>query len=70
MNYSGKAFGRGRWVYFFSPFLTEQEDYKYRQFKAQNEIASDAKKVFCPLCDSYATIEENSLQIMGNNGQR
>ena len=42
---------------FFSQFLTEQEYFKYRQFKAQNEIARDSKKIFCPLCDSYATID-------------
>ena len=52
---------------FFSPFLTEQEDYKYRQFKAQNEIARDAKKVFCPLCDSYADIELDQLTKIDSN---
>ena len=52
---------------FFSPFLTEQEDFKYRQFKAQNEIARDAKKVFCPLCDSYADIELDQLTKIDSN---
>ena len=52
---------------FFSVFLTEQEDYKYRQFKAQNEIARDAKKVFCPLCDSYADIELDQLTKIDSN---
>ena len=27
--------------------------FKYLQFKGQNVIALDSKKVFCPLCDSY-----------------
>lgn len=31
---------------FFSNFLTEQEYFKYRQFRAQNEIARDSKKFF------------------------
>jgi len=42
---------------FFSQYLSEQEFFKYRQFKSQNEIARDAKKVFCPHCNSYAKIE-------------
>ena len=42
---------------FFSQFLSEQEYFKFRQFKAQNEIARDSKKIFCPLCDSYASID-------------
>jgi hypothetical protein len=42
---------------FFSQYLSEQEYFKFRQFKAQNEIARDAKKIFCPLCDSYASID-------------
>jgi len=41
---------------FFSQYLSEQEYFKFRQFRAQNEIARDAKKIFCPLCDSYASI--------------
>ena len=42
---------------FFSQFLSEQEYFKFRQFRAQNEIARDSKKIFCPLCDSYASID-------------
>ena len=38
---------------FFSKYLTEQEYFKYLQFKGQNVIALDSKKVFFPLCDSY-----------------
>jgi len=52
---------------FFSQFLTEQEYYKYRQFKAQNEIARDKKKIFCPLCDSYADIAEGTLESFDSN---
>ena len=52
---------------FFSQFLTEQEYFKYRQFKAQNEIAKDSKKVFCPLCDSYADIEEGQDLMYDSN---
>ena len=52
---------------FFSKFLTEQEYFKYRQFKSQNEIAKDSKKVFCPLCDSYADIEEGQDLMYDSN---
>ena len=52
---------------FFSKFLTEQEYFKYRQFKAQNDIAKDSKKVFCPLCDSYADIEEGQDLMYDSN---
>ena len=52
---------------FFSKYLTEQEYFKYRQFRAQNEIAKDSKKVFCPLCDSYADIEEGKDLMYDSN---
>ena len=52
---------------FISKYLTEQEYFKYRQFKAQNEIAKDSKKVFCPLCDSYADIEEGQDILYDSN---
>ena len=52
---------------FFSQYLTEQEYFKYRQFRAQNEIARDAKKVFCPLCDSYADIGEGKADLFDSN---
>ena len=52
---------------FFSQFLSEQEYFKYRQFKAQNEIARDKKKIFCPLCDSYADIGEAQLNSFDSN---
>ena len=52
---------------FFSQFLSEQEYFKYRQFRAQNDIARDSKKIFCPLCDSYAQIEGINEQYDSNN---
>ena len=52
---------------FISKYLTEQEYFKYRQFKAQNEIAKDSKKIFCPLCDSYAEIEEDQILMYDSN---
>ena len=52
---------------FFSQFLTEQEYFKFRQFKAQNEIARDSKKIFCPLCDSYASIDGITEKYDSNN---
>ena len=52
---------------FFSNYLTEQEYFKYRQFRAQNEIARDSKKIFCPLCDSYASIEEGTIEQYDSN---
>ena len=52
---------------FFSQYLSEQEYFKYRQFKSQNEIARDAKKFFCPHCDSYAQIEGNIDEFDANN---
>ena len=52
---------------FFSQFLTDQEYFKYRQFKAQNEIARDKKKLFCPLCDSYADIGDQKLESLDSN---
>ena len=52
---------------FFSQYLSEQEYFKYRQFKAQNEIARDSKKIFCPLCDSYASIEGITEKYDSNN---
>ena len=52
---------------FFSQYLTEQEFFKYRQFKSQNEIARDAKKFFCPHCNSYAKIEGDIEDYDANN---
>ena len=51
---------------FFSQFISEQIYFKYRQFKAQNEIAKDPKKFFCPHCDSFALIEDD-LEKYNNN---
>ena len=52
---------------FFSNYLSEQEYFKYRQFKSKNEIARDEKKFFCPHCDSYAQIEGNIENYDSNN---
>ena len=52
---------------FFSQYLSEQEFFKFRQFKSQNQIARDPKKIFCPLCDSYAVIKKNIEQYESNN---
>ena len=52
---------------FFSQYLSEQEYFKYRQFKAQNEIARDSKKIFCPICDSYAQIDDGIEKYDSNN---
>ena len=41
---------------FFSQYISEEQYFKYRQFKSKNEIARDAKKIFCPICDSYAQL--------------
>ena len=43
---------------FFRKYLSEEQYFKYRTFRSQNEIARDPKKMFCPLCDGYAPIEE------------
>ena len=52
---------------FFSQYITNQTYFKYRQFKAQNEIARDPKKFFCPHCDSYALIEDDIDKYNINN---
>ena len=46
---------------FFQNYLMEEEYFKYRQFKSQNQIARDPKKMFCPICDSYAQIDEKAI---------
>ena len=52
---------------FFSQYLSEQQYFKFRQFKSQNEIARDSKKIFCPLCDSYASIDGITEKYDSNN---
>ena len=42
---------------FFSNYITEEQLIKYQNFKTQNEIARDKLKIFCPLCNSYAKID-------------
>ena len=57
---------------YFSKFLTDEEYFKYRQFKAQNEIARDPKKAFCPYpnCNSYAQINEGKALIIDSNNPK
>ena len=43
---------------YFSQYLSEEQYFKYRQFKSKNEIARDKKKIFCPHCDSYAQLSD------------
>ena len=54
---------------FFSQYISEQTYFKFRQFKAQNEIARDPKKFFCPHCDSFALIEDD-LEKYNNNSSK
>lgn len=54
-----KCFNKSISEEFFSKYISNQTYFKYRQFKAQNEIARDPKKFFCPHCDSYALIEDD-----------
>ena len=42
---------------FFSQYLVEEQLIKYNQLKTRNEIARDKLKIFCPICDSYAKID-------------
>jgi len=42
---------------FFSQYISENQLIKYNQFKTQNEIAKDKLKIFCPLCTSFAKID-------------
>ena len=44
-------------VDFFSQYITEDQLIKYHNFKTENEIARDKFKIFCPLCNSYAKID-------------
>ena len=52
---------------FFSNYLSDQEYFKFRQFKAQNLISKDPKKIFCPECDSYAQVEKGKEEYDSNN---
>ena len=52
---------------FFSKYLSEEEYFKYCEFKAKNEIARDATKIFCPLCNSYADIDKDLVDYFDSN---
>ena len=43
---------------FFSQYLTEEQYFKFRQVRSQIEISKDPKKIFCPHCDSYASVPD------------
>ena len=45
---------------FFSKYLNDDQYTKYNKFKEQNEIARDKQKMFCPLCPSFAKLEEGT----------
>ena len=52
---------------FFSKYLSEEEYFKYCDFKSKNEIARDATKIFCPLCNSYADIDKDLIDYFDSN---
>ena len=52
---------------FFSKYLSEEEYFKYCDFKSKNEIARDATKIFCPLCNSYADIDKDLIDLFDSN---
>ena len=52
---------------FFSKYLSEGEYFKYCDFKAKNDIARDATKIFCPLCNSYADIDKDLVDFFDSN---
>ena len=54
---------------FFSNYLTEEEYFKYRTMRSQLEIMKDPKKMFCPHCDSYASIPNENFILDTNNAQ-
>ena len=43
---------------FFSKYLTEEQYFKFRTVRSQIEIEKDPKKIFCPNCDSYASVPD------------
>ena len=45
-------------VDFFSQYITEEQLLKYNHFKIKNEIALDKLKIFCPLCISFAKVDD------------
>ena len=62
-----KCFNQELTEEFFSQYLSQEDYFKYRQFKSQNEIARDTKKIFCPHCNSYAQIEREIEYYDSNN---
>jgi hypothetical protein len=54
---------------FFSQYLTEEEYFKYRTIRSQIDILKDPKKMFCPFCDSYASIPYENFIIDPNDSK-
>ena len=52
---------------FFSKYLSKKEYFKYCEFKARNEIARDATKIFCPFCNLYSDIDKDLLDYFDSN---
>ena len=55
---------------FFSNYLSQEQLIKYNQFKSKNEIAKDKCKIFCPLCDSYAKIDNPEKYDTNNDSYK
>ena len=54
---------------FFSNYLTEEEYFKYRTIRSQIDIMKDPKKMFCPFCDSYASLPNENFILDPNNSK-
>ena len=54
---------------FFSNYLSEEEYFKYRTIRSQIEIMKDPKKMFCPFCDSYASLPNENFILDPNNSK-
>ena len=55
---------------FFSQYLSEEDYFKFRTIRSQIEILKDPKKMFCPFCDSYASIPTNEKIILDPNDSK
>ena len=55
---------------FFSKYISQEQLIKYNQFKSKNEIAKDKCKIFCPLCDSYAKIDNPEKYDTNNDSYK
>ena len=55
---------------FFSQYLSEEDYFKFRTIRSQIEILKDPKKMFCPFCDSYASIPNDQNIILDPNDSK